>query len=590
MSSDATPQGQSTPAWKKSYPVDIDWEAPIPEKNMIELFDEAVKKYGKRTCLNFMGKKLTYKEVGDMVDRFAKGLQDQGVTPGTRIGLCLPNTPFYTIAYYGALKAGATVVNFNPTYAKHEMEHQINDSGVEIMVSTTLKESKGKQLYPTVEALRGNTSLKKIITCELSDMLPTVKGYAFSLINTVKGWFGKSAVVNVKEDAAHIPFAKLMKSKGKPAPVALNPDSVAVLQYTGGTTGVPKAATLTHGNLTANIEQAKLWFTGGKETPTPEKMLVVLPFFHVFSMTVQMNLSLNIGAEIVMLPSFELKQTLDTIQKEKPTIFAGVPTLYKAILDSKTTSKYDLSSLKLCLSGGAALPQPTMEGWKKLTGLDLVEGYGLSETSPIVVANPINGQKKINSIGMPLPGTHVKITSIDLPDETVPVKVEGEICLKGPQVMKEYWGRPDETAKVMTDDGYFRTGDIGMIDEDGYVFITDRLKDMVIVNGLKAFPRKIEDAILKHPDVSEVIVIGVPDESKGEAVKAFIVMKEGKSVKPDELIKFLGDHLAHYELPRSRNVEFRDNLPKTMIGKPDKKAVKEEEKSKRAAAAKPPTP
>jgi len=564
--------------WKKNYPVDIQWDANIPTATAIDLFEASVKKYADRTCLHFMGKELTYKQVGEMVDKFAKGLQDQGIGPGTRVGLCLPNTPFYPIAYYGAMKAGATVVNFNPLYAEKEMEHQINDSGTEVMVTLNVN-----QIQPKVEKLMGGTTLKKQIVCDLSDALPSVKGFAFSLINGVKRWFGKADTVKIKEDANHIPFSKLMKSKGKPAPVAVSPDDIAVLQYTGGTTGVPKAAMLTQGNLAANIQQANLWFTGGKENAPQEKMLAVLPFFHVFSMTVQMNLSFNLGAELVMLPKFDLKQTLQTIDKEKPTIFAGVPTLYKAIVDSKETKNYDLSSLKLCLSGGAALPEPTMKAWKSLTGLDLVEGYGLSETSPIVIANPINGEKKQNSIGMPLPKTEVKITNLEFPDQTVPIKVEGEICLRGPQIMKGYWQRPDETEKVMDKDGFFRTGDIGMIDEDGYVFITDRLKDMIIVNGFKAFPRKIEEAILKHDAVSEVIVIGAQDAAKGELVKAFIVAKEGKSVKPDELVGFLKDHLAHYELPKPANIEFRDSLPKTMIGKPDKKALKEEEKRKAAA-------
>lgn len=575
--------------WTRKYPVDIDWDADVPQSTMVELFDNSVKKYGNRTCLNFMGKTMTYKEVGQMVDNFAKSLQDQGIGKGSKVGLCLPNTPFYVIAYYGAMKAGATVVNFNPLYADHELKHQINDSECDTMVTINVK-----QVQPKIEKMLGETRLKKIITCDLADALPNVKGFAYRTLNTVKGLFGKSDTVKVKTDAQHLSFAKMVAKKGTPKPVEITKDDIAVLQYTGGTTGVPKGAALSHGNLSANLHQANLWFTGGKENPQQEKMLAVLPFFHVFSMTVQMNMSLHMGAELVMLPKFDLKETLKTIDKEKPTMFAGVPTLYKAIIDSKDVKKYDLSSLKVCLSGGAALNENVMHGFKKLTGIDLVEGYGLSETSPIAIANPVNGEKKLNSIGMPLPKTELKISNLEFPDQNQPIKMEGEICLRGPQVMKGYYNKPEETDHVMDKDGYFHTGDVGYVDEDGYVFIVDRIKDMINASGLKVFPRKVEEAIMSHPKVSESIVIGVADEYRGETVKAFVVLKEGEKLDQKELTEYLKGHLAPYEMPKM--VEYRNDLPKTMIGKPDKKALVAQEKAKAAAnqnkpqAPKPPKP
>jgi len=578
--------GKPVYPWTKNYPVDIEWDMDVPVGNMVDMFDEAVKKNGNKPALSFMGKTLTYKEMGAMVDKFAKSLQDQGIGPGKHIGLCLPNSPFYPIAYYGILKAGATVVNFNPLYAEQEMKHQINDAQCDMMVSLNVP-----QIQPKLDKIlnEGSTCLKKVIVCDLADSLPAAKGFAYRTLNAVKGLWGKSETTKVANDATHIPFAKMMKAKGAPKKVAIKPEDLAVLQYTGGTTGVPKAAMLSHGNLSANLNQAQLWFAGGERPEKQDKMFAVLPFFHVFSMTVQMNLAFKLGAELTMLPKFDAKATLTLIDKEKPTMFAGVPTLYKALMDFKGFEKYDLSSLRVCLAGGAAMPETTLTRWKNLTGQEITEGYGLSETSPIVTANPVHGTKKANSIGMPLPKTDVRIVNLEFPDRECPIRVEGEICLRGPQVMKAYWNNQAETDKVMDKDGFFHTGDVGYMDEQGYIFIVDRIKDMINASGLKVFPRKVEEAILQHPDVSETIVAGVPDEYRGENVKAYIVFKEGKEVSKEDMTKFLKDKLASYEMPKV--FEYRDSLPKTMIGKPDRKALKAEEAAKAkkpAAAPKPP--
>lgn len=562
--------------WTKNYPPGVRWDADMPATTMVKVFEDSVARHPSRICMNFMGRTWTYAETGKMAARFARGLQDLGVGRGSKIGLCLPNTPFYIVAYYGTLMAGAIVVNFNPLYGDRELEHQINDSQTEIMVTINVA-----QILPKVEKMLETTSMKRIICCDLADALPAVKGIGLRLVNIVKGLSGKPVLSPITEDAARISYKKILGKKGLPRPVEIRPADLAVLQYTGGTTGIPKGAALSHANLTINVQQANIWFGGGNaHIDMPERMLVVLPFFHVFSMTVQMNLSISRCAEIIMLPKFELHQTLDTITKEKPTMFAGVPTLYKAIIDCKNIGQYDLSSLKICMSGGAALNEPVMLGFKKLTGLELVEGYGLSETSPLAIANPVHGRKKVGSIGMPVPGTEIKIAPLE--GSTGDVR-EGEICLRGPQVMKEYWNRPDETEKVMDAEGFFHTGDVGYIDEDGYVFIVDRIKDMINASGMKVFSRKVEEAILQHPGISETSVIGVPDEYRGETVKAFLVMKQGQNMTKSDLAAFLQDKLAPYEIPKM--VEIREALPKTMIGKPDKKALTAEEKKKAEAKA-----
>ncbi len=511
-----------------------------------------------------------------MVDRFAKGLQDQGIKKGSHVGLCLPNTPFYVIAYYGALKAGATVANFNPLYAEQEVKHQINDSQCDVMVTLN-----STRIQPKIDKmLNGETCLKKVIVCDIAEALPFFKKIAFKTVNAVKKVFGKSTTLTVKKDNTHIPFSTMLKSRGAVTPVEIKADDIAVLQYTGGTTGVAKAAMLSHANLTANIAQCEMWFANekGKEKTQKEKMLVVLPFFHVFSMTVQLNLSLKVGAEVIMLPEFNAETVLKVIDKEKPTMFAGVPTLYTALMKRKDVNEYDLTSVNFWLSGGASLPEATATAWKALTGKEFTEGYGLSETSPLAIANPLHGEKKIGSVGMPLPQTEVRIVNLELPDQECAIKVEGEICLRGPQVMRGYWNRADETAKVMDKDGFFHTGDVGYIDEDGYTFIVDRIKDMINASGLKVFSRKVEEAILQHPRVAETIVLGVKDDYRGENVKAYIVFKPDQEVSQAEMTAFLKDKLAPYELPKL--YEYRESLPKTVIGKPDKKALKAEEKAR----------
>lgn len=581
--------------WLKNYPVDVDWHQEFEKRPMTDLLDDAVKKHGDKTFLSFMGKKYTYKEVGEMADKAAKGFQEMGIKKGSKVALCLPNSPFYVASYYGALKAGATVVNMNPLYAKKELEHLVKDSDAEAVVTLDME-----SIYPKFGDLVGKSDnkLKKIVTCSLSEALPFPKNYLFGVKTWVDKMFkgsklpqdAKQFKAKLPKDDSHTTFAKLLKNDGKFKPVTIDPENdIAVLQYTGGTTGLPKGAMLTHANLYVNTQQTKAWFEMGTDSKPSknsgqEQILAVLPFFHVFAMTAEMNLSIAIGAELNMKPRFDLKDTIKTIHSDKPTIFAGVPAIYKAIADDPSLKKYDLSSLKYCISGGAPLSDELKKDFESKTGCVLFEGYGLSETSPMATANPLKGLQKSNSIGLPAPGTEVRIRDPEFPTKDQPVNVKGEICLRGPQLMKGYWKRDDATKEAIDKDGFFHTGDIGYIDEDGFVFIVDRIKDMIITNGYNVYPRNIEDALAQNHSISEVLVIGVPDEKRGEVAKAFVVMKPGeKQPSVDELKTFLKDKISPIEMPKQ--FEFRKELPKTLIGKPDRKALVEEEKAKREAAA-----
>jgi long-chain acyl-CoA synthetase len=558
----------TTRPWLRSYPEQVAWDAPLPTHPLDQLLDASVARFPDRPCLDFLGRKYTYREVGDLVGRAAAGLQAMGIGRGARVGLFLPNSPYYVILYFAVLKAGGTVVNFNPLYAEAELRHQIEDAGVEVMATLDLV-----ALYPKLARLIGTTKLKTVIVCRMADALPFPKNRLFPLLR-------RQEVAPHPQDAAHIPFAMLVAQGAAPLPVAIDPQrDIAVLQYTGGTTGVPKGAMLTHANLVANAAQCALWFH--QFEPGGERALAVLPFFHAFAMTAALNCSIATGAEIVLLPRFEIVQLLKTITRTKPTFFPGVPTIFTAINGRADLAKYDLSSIKFCIAGGAPLPLEVKQRFEALTGCVLVEGYGMTETSPVATCNPLAGLTKPGSIGLPLPGTTVEIVALDDPTRVLPVGEKGEITIAGPQVMAGYWRRPDETAKVMAA-GRLRTGDVGIIDADGYVFLVDRIKDVILCGGYKVYPRLIEEAIYQHPEVLECLALGVPDAYRGETVKAFVVRRTGATMSSEALLAFLGDKLSPIEMPKQ--VEFRATLPKTAIGKLSRKALADEESARRATA------
>ncbi|MET1411369.1 long-chain fatty acid--CoA ligase [Roseibium sp. HPY-6] len=546
-----------------------EWTAAFEPRPVHQYLEKTVGQFGHRPAADFMGKIWTYEELGALVNSTAAGLQAMGVGPGVHVGLCLPNTPFYTIFYFAILKIGATVANFNPLYVEREIAFQARDADVRIMVTMDLK-----VIYDKVENVRNEKVLDKIIVCPMTFCLPTVKKVLFSL-------FKRKELADIPRDEAHVWFDELQTKGSAPKPVDIDPvNDIAVLQYTGGTTGVPKGAMLTHRNLSANIEQMRCVFE--KARLGEEKMLCVLPFFHVFAMTVGQNLSVILGAEMVLQPRFELKALLDAVKRKQVTLFPGVPTLYTAINNSPLTADYDLSSISLCISGGAPLPVEVKESFEKLTGCLLVEGYGLTESSPVAAVNPLDENRRAGSIGRLVPGTKARFVSIEDRKTDVGEGEKGELLLHGPQIMKGYWKRDDATADSITAEGYLHTGDVGYRDEEGFIYLVDRIKDLILCSGYNVYPRVIEEAIYQNEAVDETIVIAIPDEYRGQSPKAFIKLKEGHSMTGDEMKAFLKDHLSSIEMPRE--FEFRNELPKTMVGKLSKKELVEEEAQKRAKA------
>ena len=552
--------------WDGSYPPDVDWNADIPAKPLYALFDDALARFADRPCLDFLGKKYTYADVGRMIDHAACGFQKLGVKNGVKVGLFLPNCPQFVVSFYGILKAGGTVVSYSPLYSESELLHQIEDSQTNIMVTLNLQ-----VLYPKMQAMLEKSRLTTLIVGTLPEVLPFPKNLLYPLAKS-------KDVAKVPTDAAHIPFRQLLDNDGAYQATPVDPvEDVAVLQYTGGTTGVSKGAMLTHANLYGNAVQATLWFTDLEYGQ--ERMMGVLPFFHIFALTVVMNQGIHIGAEIIIHPRFELVPVLKDISAKKPTIMPGVPTMYTAINNYPELSKFDLTSIKGCLSGGAPLPLEVKQAFEGLTGCKLVEGYGLTESSPVATCNPMSGSTKENSIGVPMPGTTIEITDREDPHKVLPQGERGEICITGPQVMKGYWGREEATALTIVD-GRLHTGDVGYIDEDGYIFIVDRMKDLILVGGFNVYPRNVEDGIYQHDAVAEVTVIGIPDDYTGQAVKAFVKLKADGALTTEELHAFLRDVLGKHELPKVENIEFRPELPKTLVGKLSKKELVEEERKK----------
>jgi long-chain acyl-CoA synthetase len=554
MQKPATSHGLDYP-WLGSYPPELDWGAEIGIKPMHMLLDDAVARFGDRPCIDFLGRRYDFARVGRLVNRAAKGLRALGVGPGIKVGLHLPNSPYSVICYYAVLKAGGIVVNYNPLYATPELEYQISDSETDLMVTLD-----SASLYGKLGPLVGRTRLKRIIMCRLAEALPFPRNWLYP-------WVMRREVAKVPSDAMHVPFSRLIANDGAFAAEPIDPHrTIALLQYTGGTTGVPKAAMLTHANLYANTEQCARWFSHTPEGP--RRILGVLPLFHVFAMTVIMNWALHEGAEMILLPRFKLDDLLEAISRKKPTALAGVPTLFNAILNAPNLTRYDLSSLHYCVCGGAPLPGELRIAFEKAAGAKLREGYGLSECSPVVTCNPVNAEVRPGSVGLPYPRTMVQILSLDPPRRPLPPGETGEICVAGPQVMPGYWKRPEETAKVMVD-GLLATGDIGHMDADGFLYVTDRLKDMIIASGFKVYPRNVEEVVLAHPAVLECAVVGVPDSYRGQTVKAFAALKPGASLTAEALTSYLADKLSPMEMPKL--IEFRASLPKTAVGKISKK-------------------
>jgi len=562
--------------WIKSYPAGVRWDINIVPEPVQKILQDTVAKYPDRPAIDFMGKRLNYREMGDLVNRAACGLQKLGVKPGVHVGLFLPNTPHYLIAFFGVLTAGGTVVNYSPLDAAKVLEHKIEDSKTDLIITLDLA-----ALYPQMAPMLGTTRLKKLIVGNVGEM-----SAAPDAVNAeMKA--GKQ-LSEVPKDDRHVTFAELLDNDGayQVHPIADPNETIAVLQYTGGTTGLPKGAMLTHSNLSSACQQA--WETTTGTPPVlvegQESVLAVLPPFHIYALTVNMLFAVLGGAVVLQHVRFDPKAVLEDIANKKLTVFCGVPTMFTALINHPETSKYDLKSLKYCGSGGAPLPLEVAQQFAAITGCNLSEGWGMTETSPTGTFTPVNGMRKAGSCGMPMPGIDIKFLNVEDPSKYVALGERGEICIKGPNVMKGYWNNPKATADVTTFDGYLRTGDVGYMDDDGFVFIVDRTKDMLLCSGYNVYPRVLEEAVYKHPSVAEVAVIGVHDEYRGQSPKAFIVLKAGaQEITLKDMQTFLKDKLGKHEMIQA--IEFRPELPKTAVGKISKKDLYDEEDRKAKAQA-----
>ncbi|WP_394828217.1 long-chain fatty acid--CoA ligase [Pendulispora albinea] len=556
--------------WIPSYPAGLSHDHEIVRTTVWQILEDAVARWPDHPALDFMGKKRTYRELSAMVRRAANGFRALGVKPGVNVGLYLPNTPHYVVAFFGILQAGGTVVNYSPLDTEKVLAHKIEDSETDIMVTLDVK-----SLYPQMVQLLQSTRLRKLVVGALSEMAEAPNAVREKLE-------AAGHLAEIAWDDRHMTFEALLANDGHGEPTPLADaelsERVAVIQYTGGTSGQPKGAMLTHANLSVACNQ--YWTTARAEPRIlqegQERFLAVLPLFHIYALTVDMLFGIRMGAEIVLHARFEVEAAVRDIAAKKITVFPGVPTMFAAILHHPGIEHHDLSSLKFCGSGGAPLPREVQQRFRGLTGCLLCEGWGMTETSPTGTFTPMDREPRLGSCGLPMPGISFEFANVENPNETVPLGQRGEICVKGPNVMLGYWKNPAATATSRTKNGFFRTGDVGYMDRDGFVYIVDRTKDMLLCGGFNVYPRTIEDAIYEHPAVAEVTVIGVHDDRRGQVPKAFIKLKPGaKEPTLEELQAFLEGRVGKHEMVKAMAI--RAELPKTLVGKLSKKELYEEE-------------
>ncbi|WP_086617754.1 AMP-binding protein [Erythrobacter tepidarius] len=548
----------SKPAYHHPTPLETSF-APM---SLPAMFERTMRASPDAPFLHFLGRTYSYAQIHQQARAFAAGLQALGIAKGDRVGLFLPNVPIYAAAYYGAMMAGAVVVNFSPLYSVEELSWQVGDSGTKVLVTLDVPE-----LYKTAAKVLASSGLETLVVGRLADMLPWYKGLALRLLKRAQ-IADVAYGPKVKSWAETTPASAL-------APVEVTSADLALLQYTGGTTGRPKGAMLGHDQLSVNAQQVAALNPFGD--PAGEVFMGALPFFHVFANTALLNHAMATGAAIAMVPRFETRQVLMTIQRYRCTGFPGVPTMFQAMLDHPDLPKTDLSSLKVCISGGAPMPGPVHVRFEEATGVRLVEGYGLTESSGVVSANPYAGPRKRGTIGQLVPGTEAILLDKEDPARLAPEGEPGELAVHGPQIMRGYWRRPEADAETFVEIGgkrYLRTGDVARIDADGFLEIVDRIKDMIAVGGFKVFPSVVEDVILEHPAVKEALVIGVPEDYRGEVPRAYVTLNQGASATAEELADWLNARVGKHE--RVDCVVIRASLPKTMIGKPDRKTLRAE--------------
>ncbi|MGE5139824.1 MAG: long-chain-fatty-acid--CoA ligase [Rudaea sp.] len=568
--------------WLKHYEPHVPEHIDFPQTLLSEVLKQRADKFGSRTAMIFKGGKLSFRQFDDAVDRFAAALQKLGVKKGDRVALWLPNCPQFAIAYYATLRIGDVVAPCNPLYQAPEMIHQLNDSGAQVIVALS-------SLYPLLKQFHGETEIRHTIVAQIKTYFPPHLRLLFGLLLEKKT--GHRADISGHPNTYW--FHDLIKSAPlTPQPVEVRPEDTAVLMYTGGTTGISKGAELTHSNIFKNAYQCKVWLNAGEAQDVD---MVQMPLFHSYGMTTGMNLCVVVAGTMLLVPDPRaLEDVIQTIHKFKPTLYPGSPAIYTSIINYSHIAKYDLKSIRLCISGASGLPVEVQERFQNLTGARLVEGYGLSEASPVTHANPLFGENRIGTIGLPWPDTEVKIVDADTGTKTMGIGEEGELCVRGPQVMKGYWNMPAETANVLRQapddpDGkpWLYTGDIATMDADGYFRIVDRKKDIIVSGGgYKIFPREVEEVLYTHPKIMEVAVTGVPYGEKGERVKAFVVLKPGEELLADDIVEFCRQRLAPYKVPKF--VEFRDSIPKTIAGKPLRRQLRQESIQAARAAEQPP--
>ena len=553
--------------WHRFYdegvPPALDFEA-LPLSAFLE---RSARDHGDATAVIFLNCRLTYRQLQDEVDRFATALAGLGVTSGTRVAVQLPNLPQTVIAFYAIMRLGGVVVMTNPLYVEREIEHQWNDAGCDIAITTDFL------FTGRIAGIRSKLPVQHYIIASIPEYLR----FPLNLLAPLKLRRAQPPLMATVADGPGIHFMRpLIKSTPADAPAtSIDMDAPAALQYTGGTTGVAKGAILTHRNLSCNVQQVASWFVGAR--PGEEVMLGCLPFFHVFGMTVSMNFPVHAAAAMVLMPNpRDIPLMIQNIARHRVTLFPAVPAMFNAIVNAPGLEKIDLTSVASCFSGGAPLPPDVLERFESLTGSKIVEGYGLTETSPVTHANPLNGQRKVGSIGVPFPNTDVKVVNVDDATTEVPAGEQGELLIKGPQVMPGYWNKPDESAKALAD-GWLHTGDIARIDEDGYCYIVGRKKDMIIAGGYNIYPDEVDAVLMAHPAVNESATIGVPDQARGETVKSFVVLAPGQTASADDLIAYCRRELAAYKIPRS--VAFLDELPKSSALKILRRELREMELS-----------
>ncbi|MEK4301125.1 long-chain-fatty-acid--CoA ligase [Oceanobacillus sp. FSL W8-0428] len=558
--------------WHDRYPEDIPLTMEYDKCPLYQYLIDAAHQYGEKKALYFMGKEITYKELYEESKKIANYLQSIGIRKGDRVAIFLPNTPQAVISYYGILMAGAIAVPTNPLYKERELIFQMNDSQARAIICLDI-------LFPRVNSVRNHTPLEHVIVTGIKDYLPFPKNVIYPFIQKRE----YNMVVKVEPGNDTHVWKKIMEqSVADYLESSIDPmEDLALLQYTGGTTGNPKGVMLTHYNLSSNVQMCETWLSGSAKKDKQDSVVGILPFFHVYGMTAVMNFAIKKAAKIILIPKFDAGDLLKVIDKQKPNLFPGAPTIYIGLLNHPDIEKYDLSSIEACISGSAPLPIEIQERFERITGGKLVEGYGLTESSPVTHANFVYAERINGSIGVPWPDTDAKIVQMSSDGlEELPMGEIGEIAVKGPQIMKGYWNNEDETANSLKD-GWLLTGDLGYVDERGYFYVVDRKKDMIIAGGFNIYPREIEEVLYEHEAIQETVVAGIPDAYRGETVKAYIVLKEGTSLTEEELNEYAREHLASYKVPRI--YEFRDELPKTAVGKILRRKLVDEEKQKQEA-------